>query len=207
MRKSMFATAAMLALLAGCVTINVYFPAAAAQKAADKVIGNIIGPDARAAPPAPEASTSPASSGGLLPRPEPLAMRMLDAFVPAAEAAEAQPNLDVQTPAIQAIEARMRARFQSILQGLLASGAVGFTHDGDVAIHDASKIPLPQRAQANQAIAAENADRAELYRQIAVANGHPEWARRMREAFAKQWINRAHSGWYYKDASGNWQRK
>jgi uncharacterized protein YdbL (DUF1318 family) len=205
MRKSMFAIAA-LALLGGCVTINVYFPAAAAQKAADKVISNIIGPDGPGATPAAASSAPSASSGSPVPS-EPLALRVLDAVVPTAAAAEPQPNLDVQTPAIQAIEARMRARFHSIMQGLLASGAVGWTHDGDVAIHDASKIPLSQRAQANQAIAAENADRADLYKQIAVANGHPEWARRMREAFAKQWISRARAGWYYKDASGNWQRK
>ena len=101
----------------------------------------------------------------------------------------------------------MRSRFQSTLQDLFASGAIGLAHNGDVAMHDASKIPLAQRARVTQAIAAENSDRAELYKQIAVANGHPEWAQRMREAFAKQWISSARSGWYYQDASGNWQRK
>ena len=206
MRKPVFALVAMLALLAGCVTINVYFPAAAAQKAADKVISNIMGPDAQGAAPAPESSAPPASSSQPVP-PEPLAMRVLDAVIPAASAAEPPANLDVQTPAIEAIEARMRDRFQSSLQGLLASGAVGLTHNGDVAVRDAAKIPLAQRAQATQTVAAENSDRADLYKQIAVANGHPEWAQRMREAFARQWINRARSGWYYQDASGNWQRK
>ncbi|TAM92989.1 MAG: DUF1318 domain-containing protein, partial [Rhodanobacteraceae bacterium] len=83
----------------------------------------------------------------------------------------------------------------------------GFTHSGDVAIHDASKIPPSQRAEANQAVSAENSDRAALYRQIGIANGHPEWAQSMREAFAKRWISRARAGWWYQDASGNWQRK
>lgn len=206
MRKSAFLLVFSLALLAGCVTINVYFPAAAAQQAADKVIGNIIGPEAPGQAPAPSSSTQPPPSGAPAGR-EPLAARLLEAVIPAAYAAESQPNLDIQSPAIQAIEARMRDRFHSVLQGLLASGAVGFTHNGDVAIRDASKIPLAQRAQATQAVAAENADRAELYKQIAAANGHPEWAQRMRESFAKQWISRARPGWYYQDASGNWQRK
>jgi uncharacterized protein YdbL (DUF1318 family) len=207
MRKSAFLLALSLALLAGCVTINVYFPAAAAQQAADKVIGNIIGPDASGEPPAPSSSTPPPPSSAPPAQPEPLSVRVLNAVIPAAYAAESQPNLDIQTPAIQAIEARMRARFHSILRGLLASGAVGFTHNGDVAIRDASKIPLAQRGQATQAVAAENADRADLYKQIAVANGHPEWAQRMRESFAKQWISRARAGWYYQDASGNWRKK
>lgn len=209
MRKPVFLLVASLALLAGCVTINVYFPAAAAQQAADKVISNILGPDVAAPASAPPSSSAPpATSGDTRGRGgEPLAMRVLDALVPTANAAESQPDLTVHTPQIDAIEARMRARFQSILGGLLDAGAVGFTHDGDVAIHDAAKIALPARAQAQQAVAAENADRALLYKQIAVANGHPEWASRMREAFAKQWIDRAHAGWYYQDASGNWQKK
>lgn len=209
MRKPVFVVAFALALLAGCVTINVYFPAAAAQQAADKVISNIIGPDAAPPASAPPSSAQPATSGNAhgARGGEPLAMRVLDALVPAANAAEAQPDLTVHTPQIDAIEARMRTRFQATLQGLLDSGAVGFAHNGDVAIHDASKIGLPQRAQAQQAIAAENADRAELYQQIATANGHPEWASRMREAFARQWIDRAHAGWYYQDASGNWRQK
>ncbi|HJR13702.1 MAG TPA: YdbL family protein [Rhodanobacteraceae bacterium] len=207
MRKSAFLLVFSLALLAGCVTINVYFPAAAAQQAADKVIGNIIGPDTSGNAPAPSSSPQPAPSSASASHPEPLAVQVLDAVIPAAYAADSQPNLDIQTPAIQAIEARMRDRFRATLQDLLASGAVGFTHNGDVAVRDASKIPLAQRAQANQAVSAENADRAELYKQIAVANGHPEWAQRMRESFAKQWISRARAGWYYQDTSGNWQKK
>ncbi|HJP96937.1 MAG TPA: YdbL family protein [Rhodanobacteraceae bacterium] len=212
MRKTAFLLTLSLALLAGCVTINVYFPAAAAQKAADKVIGNIIGPDQ--GPPAsaaPASSTQPPSSGSDdshgAAGGEPLAMRMLDALVPVANAAEAQPDLDIHTPQIDAIMARMRDRYRSTLKPLLDSGAAGFTHNGDIAIHDPAKIPLSSRAQANQAIAAENSDRAELYRQIAVANGHPEWASRMREAFAKRWIAMAHPGWYYQDASGKWGKK
>lgn len=207
MRKPVFMLAFALALLAGCVTINVYFPAAAAQQAADKVISNIMGTDVAAPASAPPASSAQPATSGRAGGGEPLAMRVLDALVPAANAAESQPDLTVHSPQIDAIQARMRTRFQSTLQGLLDSGAIGFTHNGDVAIHDAAKIALPQRAQAQQAVAAENADRAELYKQIAVANGHPEWASRMREAFAKQWIDRAHAGWFYQDASGNWQKK
>ena len=137
----------------------------------------------------------------------PLAARVLDALVPAANAAESQPNIKIQTPEIEAIQGRMRDRYHSTLQALLDSGAVGFTHDGMVAVHDASKAPLAQRAQMNSAVADENRDRAAVYRQIAIANGHPEWEKQIRQIFAKQWIDRAHAGWYYQDASGTWKRK
>ena len=42
-------------LLAGCVTINIYFPAAAAEKAADKIIDEVwqLKQDAKSATPAP----------------------------------------------------------------------------------------------------------------------------------------------------------
>lgn len=35
------ATAALILALAGCVTINIYFPAAAAEKAADRIIDEV----------------------------------------------------------------------------------------------------------------------------------------------------------------------
>ena len=210
MRKLMLTLIGATALLAGCVTINVYFPAAAAQKAAEKFIGNVIGPDTQPPdqnpqqqnPPQPASGSSSGEGGGM-----PLAARVLDALIPAANAAESQPNIKIQTPEIEAIQARMRTRFESSLKSLLDSGAAGFTRDGMVAVHDASKAPLPQRAQMNSTVADENRDRAAVYRQIAIANGHPEWESQIRQSFAKQWIDRAHSGWYYQDASGAWKRK
>lgn len=207
MRKSIFPLVVFAALLAGCVTINVYFPAAAAQQAAEKFIDNVIGPDSSAPPSSAPATSAPASSANPAAQGQPLAMRLLDAVIPTAAAAEATPDITIHTPAIDAIQARMRERFRNTLEALLDSGAIGYTHNGDVAIHDASKIPLPQRAAATRAIADENADRAESYRLIAEANGHPEWAVSLRETFAKKWISMAHAGWYYQDASGKWQRK
>lgn len=39
--RPMILATALLAALAGCVTINIYFPAAAAEKAADKIIDEV----------------------------------------------------------------------------------------------------------------------------------------------------------------------
>ena len=41
MREFAAALAAISLLLAGCVTINVYFPAASAEKAADRIIDEV----------------------------------------------------------------------------------------------------------------------------------------------------------------------
>ena len=194
----------LTALLAGCVTINVYFPAAAAQEAADKIISNVIGTDSGPQNPPPEEQQPASGSSGAG---VPLAARVLDALIPAASAAESQPNIKIQTPQIEAIESRMRSRFEGTLKALLDSGAVGFTSDGLVAVHDASKAPLNVRAQMNSAVADENRDRTALYQQIAIANGHPEWEKQIRQIFARQWIDRAHPGWYVQSAAGGWAKK
>jgi uncharacterized protein YdbL (DUF1318 family) len=209
MRKLMLTLLGATALLAGCVTINVYFPAAAAQKAADKIISKVIGPDEQTQGENPRQQNQPPANGSSSGEDNgtPLAARFLDALIPAANAAEPQQNLDIQTPEIQATEARMRQRYESTLKALLNAGAIGFTHDGLVAVRDASKAPLAQRAQMNSAVADENRDRKALYKQIAQANGHPEWAGEFQSSFAKRWINLAHSGWYYQDASGKWVKK
>jgi len=199
MRKLVVGLLATLAIaLVGCVTINVYFPEAAAQKAADQFIGNVID-NASPAKPAPKAP-SPTDSGQ-----HPSAM-LLDLLIPTAAAADV-PNIRVQTAATEAISARMSGRFQGPLGALLDSGAVGFTRDGMVAMRDASKVPLSERAQASATVADENRDRAALYREVASANGHPEWQAQIQATFAKGWIDRAKAGWYVQNASGAWQQK
>nr|MDQ2972795.1 YdbL family protein [Pseudomonadota bacterium] len=151
------------------------------------------------------ASSSSSSGGGsanVL-----LAARVLDMLIPAAQAAELQLDIKVSTPQIEALQASMKARYESMLKSLLDSGAVGYTRDGMVGVHDESKAPLSARVQMNQAVVDENRDRTALYQQIAAANGHPEWERRIRETFAKQWLERAHSGWYVQNTSGGWVQK
>lgn len=201
MRKLIFATLTTLVVaLVGCVTINVYFPAAAAQKAADQFIGNVLGEPAGTAKPE---QKKPKSDDEQHQQPS---VMLLDLLIPAAYAAD-QPDLRIATPATEALRARMRTRFNDVLQPLLGNGAVGFTHNGLVAMHDASKVPLSQRTQTNAAIADENHDRTTLYQEIANANGHPEWEAQIRSTFAKTWIEKAHPGWYYQDASGAWKQR
>jgi len=191
----------VLVALVGCVTINVYFPEAAAQKAADQFIGTVL--DNTAPPPAADDKSPPAATPKKGSQP---AAMLLDLLVPAAYAADT-PNLRVQTATTEAIQARMLQRFRSTLDSLFDSGAVGFTQDGLVAVRDASKVPLDQRAQVNAAVGDENRDRNALYREVANANNHPEWEGQIRATFAKGWIERAKAGWYYQDASGAWKRK
>lgn len=123
-----------------------------------------------------------------------------------AGAALAQANLEINTPAIANLKASMQSRHAQ-LAGFYASGAVGLTRDGNVALRDANAVPLAQRQQVNSLVAAENQDRAALYREIARANGKPEWENDIRATFGQRWIEKAQPGWYYQNASGAWTRK
>ena len=118
----------------------------------------------------------------------------------------AQANLEINTPAIAALQGSMQARHGQ-LAPLYGSGAIGLTRDGNIALRDANAVPLAQRAQANSLIAAENQDRAALYREIARANSKPEWENDIRNTFGQRWIDKAQPGWHFQNATGAWQRK
>ena len=117
----------------------------------------------------------------------------------------AQANLEIDTPAIRALTDAMKARHTE-LTPFYESGAVGQAASGNLALRDAALVPLPQRGRVNGLVAAENADRAALYREIARANGHPEWEADIRATFAQRFSARAPDGWWVEGASG-WVRK
>ncbi len=197
---------ALFAMLVACVTINVYFPAAAAQEAADLIIHRVYGTEG-------ETESAPAPAAPAPPM-EPKSQRedvmtvafvgMLDWLIRPATAAE--PNIDVQSPAIQNITAAMGQRHGS-LAPYYASGAVGMTRDGQILVRDLNAVPLRDRSRIQQLVADENRDRAALYAEIARANGHPEWESDIRATFARRWVANAPAGWWFQDAQGAWQKK
>lgn len=115
-------------------------------------------------------------------------------------------DLEVNTPAIAAIKASMQAR-HGRLSTYYASGAVGQTRDGNVAVRDAGAVPLAERQTVNNLVADENRDRGALYREIARANNHPEWEAEVRSTFAQRWRDKAAPGWWVQNGGGAWVRK
>jgi uncharacterized protein len=119
--------------------------------------------------------------------------------------AAAAADLEVNTPAIAALKASMQARHGQ-LSSFYGSGAVGLTKDAFVAVKDATAVPLKDRGGLNGLVSAENADRANLYKEIATANGHPEWQGDIQATFAGRWIDKAQGGWFYQKGDG-WAKK
>src|SRR5690606_27549960 len=101
----------------------------------------------------------------------------------------------------------MEARFSSTLRAAFDAGALGFGNDGMIVVRDAGKLALKDRVAVNNAVADDNRDRKAVYREIAVANGHPEWESQIRRVFAQQWSESARPGWGYEDAAGSWRQK
>ena len=118
----------------------------------------------------------------------------------------AQANVEINTPAIAALQSSMQKRHGE-LAAFYANGAIGLTREGYIALREANAVPLPQRQQVNTMVAAENQDRAALYKEIARANGKPEWENDIRTTFAQRWIDKAAGGWYYQNNAGAWTRK
>jgi len=119
--------------------------------------------------------------------------------------AQAAADLEINTPAIATIQSSMQARHGK-LAGFYSSGAVGLTKDGLIAVKDASAVALKDRQSLNSLVSAENNDRNALYKEIAAANGHPEWEAEIRNTFAQRWVQKAQSGWWYQDANG-WAKR
>jgi uncharacterized protein len=115
------------------------------------------------------------------------------------------PNLEINTPAINALKNSMQVRHVQLAPHY-HSGAIGLTADGLIAVRDTKALPLKDRQGINALVASENADRNKLYQEIAVANGHPEWSDSIKAAFAGRWIDKAQHGWYYQ-AAGRWNQK
>lgn len=187
--------AGVTAVLVACVTINVYFPEAAAERAADRFIQDVIGPEL-----APDEVSRHNPRSGFNP-----VAALAGILIPSAHAQSV--DIDIESPQINAIKQRMTERQREHLATWLDAGAIGLDNTGLVEIRDRSAVPLAQRRQMEQVVAEENADRRAVYREIAVANGHPEWEERIRETFAERWVANARPGWFYQDDSGTWQRK
>ncbi|MEQ1517736.1 MAG: YdbL family protein [Usitatibacteraceae bacterium] len=120
----------------------------------------------------------------------------------------AQPvqDLIISTPAITTLKKSLANRFVQ-LKPHLDAGTVGLTHDGVVALRDPARIDVRTLIGLDALLEEENKDRATLYREIARANGRPEWEADLRAAFGRRWIARMPAGWHHRDALGQWQRK
>ena len=193
----------MALALTACVTINIYFPAAAAEEAARTIVRDVLKGEESDAPSPPVQGDK--ESNRLRAGPLMLALGvLLENLVPAAQAAQA--DININTPGIRAIRSSMQDR-QSSLAPFYRSGAIGFDNKGTISVRDLGAVGLADRNRLKKLVADENADRAKLYSEIAKANGHPEWQADVRATFAKVWAEEAPAGYWYQGSDGAWRQR
>jgi len=184
--------------LTACVTINIYFPAAAAEQIADEIIQDIQTTE----PEQPQSQIVPQShlSGWQI-----SFYKLMDQAISIViSPAHAEANLSVDSADIRRIQASMHNRFPD-LKSFYNKGVIGIKSDG--LLTSKGNISLKDRNKVNKLIKAENKDRNNLYQAIAKANNHPEWAGQINSTFAKRWISNAQSGWWYQTSKGSWKQK
>jgi uncharacterized protein len=179
-----------------CVTVNIYFPAAAVERAAEQIVKETWG--------------GPAEPGTTVPQPQshhpnPSTEILSFSFIGVAHAQE--PDIDVANPAIRALKDSIKQRSDAI-KPYMDRGNIGITQDGLLAIRGTDSMSLKERADAKQLVDAENRDREALYAEIAKANNIPrENIPKIKSTFAKIWIEQARPGWSIQDSQGNWRKR
>ncbi len=188
---------AILFTLFSCVTINIYFPAAAVEKAADKIVEETWG----------EQGTEPKNSEG-----EPQSrieqwMEKIGRIVGPQEVWAQEADINITTPAIRSLKETIRQRAGS-LKPYLDKGSVGISNEGLLTVRGSEGLSLKEKASLTRLTKAENRDREALYLEIAKANNFTaDKVPEIRKIFAGSWINNARSGWWVQDPGGAWRRK
>lgn len=187
----------LVALTAGaCVTVNLYFPTAEVQKAADQIVEEVHQGKQQRPPP---------SGGSSLIRSLGSALAWIGPSD--ARAQDRRADLEVSTPAIRALKQQMKDRYSQLLP-LFRAGALGETNMGTLEARDTQSLSLGDRASLKRLVDAENADRMELYREIARANNFPaEQVETIQKLFANSWRSQAQAGSWVQDDRGAWARK
>lgn len=191
----------LFALAAACVTINVYFPEAAAEQAADRIIDKVRGePTATDDTGASLESSEPPAEPVLI-----AAARHFVSFMIADAHAQGAVDFDKPSPEKTALENSLAKRFPQ-LKPYFDSGAIGANETGAIEIRDRNLVPLKDRNALLQLVTAQNNDWNALYAEIARVNDHPEWEDDIRATFADRWVAKADAGWWYKEG-GSWKQK
>jgi uncharacterized protein YdbL (DUF1318 family) len=184
-----------LIVLAACVTVNLYFPAAEVQKAADKIVEDVREKEQTA-------PAKPGSSSWLHEQ-----FKAISRLSLGPQSAYAQLNVDISTPAIRALKASMQTRFPQ-LKPFYDKGAVGENNNGFIEARGAAGLNLQEQGRLNQLVDQENKDRTSLYREIMSANKFgPEALPQIQKIFANSWRGQSQAGWWIQNDAGQWVKK
>lgn len=169
----------LVILMAACVTVNVYFPAAKVEKTAERIVSDVYGQEE----PVKEKETKPTSwLGNFL------------AFLGPRQAF-AQDATSVSNASIRGLKARIAQNHQQLLP-FYAKGNVGIKPDGYLALRTAKGLQMAQIAALKRLMAADNGARSQLYKEVTAAlNLGGNQVAKVAGIFAKHWRSQAQPRW------------
>lgn len=195
-----FSVLAVLVLIVGCVTVNVYFPAAQVENTAEKIVDEVY--QEKKEPPQQGPAEKPQSLNerGIF-----HSIARLARFGPAQAFAEEATTVSNAT--IRGLKNQIGQRHQELLP-YYRQGQVGIDKDGYLNVRGTSGLGLQQVASLKRLVNADNAARRQLYEEVAKAlNLKPNQVPQVRQIFSKQWRDKAEAGWAVQADNGQWGRK
>lgn len=199
MRRAAFPFLA-LAVLAACVTVNVYFPEAEVRDLSKQIEDEVRKQAAQQsgeAPPAPQPPPTPNQGAS-----------MFDLLVGATPAMAQVAQPEITNPAIRKIIDSRSARYNE-LRRYLDQGVLGENNKGLLEVRNLEALTdLKARADVQRLVKAENADRQELYKEIAAAkNVDLAQLPKIQETYAATLRQNAKAGDWIQQPDGNWVKK
>jgi len=195
----------LIFVISSCVTINIYFPAAAVEKVADEIVDEVWGSMDEG-----DGGAGDTGEEGSAEEPQSLLddlTQYVAITIGVNEAHAEEADIKVSTPAIRALKRSIQQRAGSI-KPYLDKGNVGISNDGLLVSRSSKGLNLKARANLKGLLKAENRDREALYSEIAKANKFsPDKVEDIKRLFAKSWIKNARAGWWVQKEDGSWRRK
>lgn len=183
-------------VVSSCVTVNIYFPASAVQKAADVIVEDIRGVDKS---PEKQKDKKQSKESQIIKDQKILSLGPSEVF--------AQIDIEVSTPAIRALKESLKGRFAQ-LKTYYDMGAIGENNKGLVETKDITGLNLKQKAEINRLVEQENKDRNALYEEIMKANKFgKEVLPEIQKIFANSWRESSLANWWIQKDTGEWIRK
>ena len=178
-------------VISACLTVNIYFPVAAVEKTAEKIVDDVYGVKQDTGKPEKQDNSS------LLDWPSWLGPRT----------AYAEDATTVSNANIKALKDQIAADHTRLLP-FYNSGHLGITNKGLLEIKGTNGLSLPDVANLRRLTAADNQARNNLYKEVAQAlNLQPQQTSKVQQIFADQWRQKAQSGWWIQGNNGKWNKK
>ena len=130
----------------------------------------------------------------------------LAAAEPAREAAKPPINLDIGTPPVIVVKHSLAQRTSRLVR-FYEAGEIGLGHDGLIYLRNGVKMNLVKQQIAEKLIDADNEERKALIQALADSNGRRGDEREVWELMRARWHQQFKSGWWLRDAAGQWSRK